>query len=311
MKSKRTRHRLGNLKYVESYDFRHPKLFSKEIMRNLRSLHDMLARNLSRVFSSALRRKVDVNLHKIVQLSTSEFINNVESPNVIYVLSLREVEGEVITVIPPGFCIYLIERQSGGYGGDISESRMLTTIEEKIVSRVIKSVNREIVSAWEPYMDFSIESATYENKPENVHLASVDPTIVVKLRIDLGDQQAETQISYPYSLLKEAMNNSILEKGRKSQTEELSGEELESYKRTLYKARVLVRPLLGSVRLSVGDILSLEEGDTIPLSQRTDKPLEVRINEAKKMSAYPGIVRGRKAVKVYEVLEEIDEQELI
>ncbi|HKL18072.1 MAG TPA: FliM/FliN family flagellar motor switch protein [Halalkalibaculum sp.] len=311
MESKRPAPKSGKLKYVEAYDFKHPKLFSKEIMRTLRSLHDVLARNLSRVFSSALRHKVDVHLHKIDQLSTSEFIHEVESPSVIYLLSVKELGGDVIAVMPPGFCIHLIERQSGGHGDDISERRTLTTIEEKIVSRIMKNINREIIIAWEPYMDFNIDSTTYESKPENIHLVSVDPTIVAKFLVDLGPQKVEIQISYPYSLLKEAMNNSILKEGNQSRTEKLSETELESYKRTLLKANVRLQPLLGTVKLSVNDIINLKEGDSIPLNQRTDKPLEVRVNGTKKMLAYPGVMQGRRAVKIFELVEEINELELV
>jgi flagellar motor switch protein FliM len=137
MESNRSRKRPGNVKYVEAYDFRQPKLFSKEIMRALRSLHDVFARSMSRVFSSALRHKVDVHLSKIDQLPTSDFINNLDSPNVLYLLSVKELGGEVIVVMPPGFCIHIIERQSGGKGEDLDEKRTLTTIEEKIISRVM------------------------------------------------------------------------------------------------------------------------------------------------------------------------------
>lgn len=311
MKSKRSR-KAGRLKYVESYDFKHPKLFSKEIMRTLRTLHDVLARNLSRVFSSVLRHKVDVSLHKIDQLSTSEFLQGVESPSVIYLLTVQQLGGDVIVIIPPGFCIHMIERQSGGHGEDISERRVLTTIEEKIISRVMKNINREIISAWEPYMDFSIDSTSYESKPENIHLPSVDPTIVAKFLIEISDsRKVEIQISYSYSLLKEAMNNSIRKRGHTARTETLTDEELISYKRTLMKAHVGIQSLLGTTRLSVNEIINLKEGDTIPLRQRTDKPLEVRVNNVTKMTAYPGVMQGRRAVKIYELIDEINEQELV
>ncbi|REL38672.1 hypothetical protein DYD21_01610 [Rhodohalobacter sp. SW132] len=301
----------GKRKYVAPYDFRQPKLFSKEIMRTLRTLHDVLARNLSRVYSSALRQKVDVYLQKIDQISTSEFIHKIESPSVIYLLSVKELGGDVIKVIPPGFCIHLIERQSGGRGDDMSERRTLTTIEEKIISRIMKNVNREIVTAWEPYMDFHINSATYESKPENIHLMSVDPTIVAKFIIDNGTAQTEFQISYPYSLLKDAMQESVLRKGSQGSTEKLNPKEFESYQRTLMSAKVRVQPLLGTTRLTINEIIDLKEGDTIPLNQRTDKPLEVRINNVQKMVAYPGLIQGRKAIKIFEIIEEINEQELV
>lgn len=301
----------GTVKYVEPYDFKQPKLFSKEIMRNLRSLHDIFARSISRIFSSALRQKVDVTLQKIEQLSSSNFINKIKSPSVIYLLSVGESTGNIIMVMPPGFCIHLVERQSGGYGGDISERRTLTTIEEKIISRIVKNITRQIVIAWEPYMDFEISSATYESKPENIHLASVDPTIVVKLLITFGDKRVSVPISYPYSLLKEAMNNSVLKKGKKTETEKLSQQQLESYKYTLSNAHVPVKPLLGEAKLTIQDIMELEEGDVVPLNQRTDQPLKVKVNNVFKMSAYPGVVRGRRAVKIFEMVDEINEQEVI
>ena len=311
MNSVSPQQKTGKRKYVEPYDFRQPKLFSKEIMRTLRTLHDVLARNLSRVFSSALRLKVDVNMHKIDQISTSDFLQNLASPTVIYLLSVKQLGGEMITVLPPEFCIHMIERQSGGRGGDLNERRTLTTIEEKIISRIMRSVNNEIIIAWEPYMDFSIDSATYESKPENIHLMSVDPTIVAKFEIDLGMHKVEIQISYPYSLLKEAMNESILKKGNQAKTEKLTPEALDSYKRTLLNASVQIQPLLGTTRLTVNDIMELKEGDTIPLNQRTDKPLSVRVNQVEKMKAFPGLVQGRKAIKVFEIIEEINEQELL
>jgi len=301
----------GKRKYVTSYDFRQPKLFSKEIMRTLRTLHDVLARNLGRVFSSALRQKVDVNLNKIDQISTNEFIHNISSPSVIYLLSVKELGGDMIAVIPPEFCIYLIERQSGGRGNDLTDKRTLTMIEEKIISRIMKHINREIVTAWEPYMDFHINSTTYESKPENIHLMSVDPTIVAKFIIDTGEEQIEIQVSYPYSLLKEAMNDSVLKKNSHSSTEKLNPEQFQSYQRTLMGASVKVQPLLGTTHLSIREIIELKEGDTIPLNQRTDKPLEIRVNNKKKMTGYPGLAQGRKAIKVFEIIEEINEQELL
>ncbi len=311
MESPESGQQLADVKYVETYDFKQPKLFSKEIMRNLRSLHDIFARSVSRIFSSALRAKVDVGLEKIEQISSSKFINKIKSPSVIYLLSVDDSSGNIIMVMPPGFCTHLVERQSGGYGGDLSERRTLTIIEEKIISRIVRSINEEIMKAWEPYMEFEIKSSTYESKPENIHLASVDPTIVVGISVTFGDRKVNFHLSYPYSLLKEAMNNSVLKKGKKTETVELSDEQLESYKYTLSNAGVSIKPLLGETTLSIQNILDLKEGDVIPLEQRADQPLKVKVNNVHKMSAYPGVLRGRRAVKIYDMIEEINEQEVI
>jgi flagellar motor switch protein FliM len=302
---------LGNVKYVESYDFKHPKLFSKEIMSTLHTIHDVFSRNLSRIFSSSLRYKVDVSLHKVDQLSSTDFIRAIESPSTIYTLSIDTLGGEIIVVLPPEFCIHLITRQSGGTDRNISERRMLTVIEEKIISRIMSNINNEIVMAWEPYASFQIDSSTYQSKPENLHLTSVDPSIVVKFEVDLGEESLGIMVSYSYSLLKKALNDTIMRKGMNSSKERLSEEEMEAYMRTIRKANIRIQSLLGTTSLTLDEIISLKEGDTIPLRQKSDKPLEVRVNGVTKMTAFPGVIQGRRAVKIFELLEEINEQELV
>lgn len=311
MSAEPQKHKVGKLKYVEPYDFRHPKLFSKEIMRSLQTIHDAISRNLSRVFSTSLRYKVDIFLNKIEQLSSPDFMQNIENPSVVYLLKIEELGGEIIIVLPPEFCLHLIERQSGGQNRVMGEPRSFTTIEEKIMYRVIQKVNDEIVDAWEPYIDLKIAETVYESKSENLHLASVDPTLIIKFAIDLGEEQTEMYVSYSYNMLKKAMSDTILKKGQNSRLEKLSAEELDAYKRTLLKANVKIRPLLGTTTLTLKEVVDLKEGDIIPLKQKTDKPLEIRVNQKTKMTGYPGLIQGRKAVKVYEVVEEINEMELV
>lgn len=301
-----------NVKRVENYNFKQPKLFSKEIMGKLRALHDVLARNLSRVFSNTLRKKVDVHLHKIDQITSRDFLSNIASPSVIYLVSVKNITDDIISVLPADFCIHMIERQSGGKGEDAQEKRSLTIIEEKIVSRIMKNISNEISIAWEPFKDFQVESMIYESKPENIHLTSVDPAIVVTMAIDSGNgSKVPFKISYSYSLLKEAMSSTIMKNSSRYKTEKLSENDFESYKRTLLDANIRIQPLLGTTKMTIKDISDIEVGDTITLKQRTDKPLEIRVNGVNKMTAYPGSMRGRRAIKIYEIQEEINEKELL
>lgn len=311
MELQETDQQAEQVKYVEPYDFKQPKLFSKEVMRNLRSLHDIFARSLGRILGSGLRNKVDVTLEGVNQLSTNKFINRIKSPSVIYLLTVKEFSANIIMVIPPAFCIHLVERQSGGYGGEISDRRTLTTIEQKIISRVVDNITDEIMKAWNPYMEFDISKVAFESKPENIHVASVDPTIIITLMISFNNRNVKIHLSYPYSLLKEAMNNSVLKKGKKKETEDLTEKELKSFKHTLSNAGVLIKPLLGTTKLTIKDIINLKEGDVIPLNQRTNEPLDIRVNNQHKMRGYPGVLHGRRAVKIFEMEEVITEQEVI
>lgn len=300
-----------SLKFVQPYNFKQPKLFSKEIMRTLRSLHEVLARNLARVYGSTLRKKVDVSVDGIHQVTASSFLMGIESPSVIFLLNDDNLTDDIIMVMPAGFCIHMIEKQSGGRGNEISEKRALTTIEEKIINRIMDSISEEVVVAWEPFEEFTITSKQYESKPENVHLTSVDPMLIVNLVIDLGDKKTEVKIAYSYALLKQAIHNSAIKQSSRTKKETMSESQKDSYERTLLGANVIIQPLLGTSRLSVQEIIDLKVGDSIALGQRIDQPLEIRVNGVQKMTAYPGLIHGRRAVKVFEIDEEINEKELI
>ena len=84
------------------------------------------------------------------------------------------------------------------------------------------------------------------------------------------------------------MNDSIIKKDRGANLERLNIEESIDYRRTLKKAPVVIQPVLGTTVLSLNDILNLKK-DTIPLIQKSDEPLEIKVNGITKMNGYPGL----------------------
>ena len=131
------------------------------------------------------------------------------------------------------------------------------------------------------------------------------------LAIDLGEKVVEVAVSYSYGLLKKVMNENVLKERSKSDQEQLNMDDLTGYKRTLRKAKVNIQPLLGEACLSLDEIMNLKEGDTIPLTQKSDEPLQIKVNGVNKMQGYPGLKQGRRAIKIFEIIEELNEQELV
>lgn len=307
----RTANALRRRKPVESYDFKHPKLFSKEIMRSVRTLHEGLSRDLARVLTGTLRQKVDINLVGIKQLVTLDFMQRVEAPAAFYMLSAPSLGGDIMMVLDPEICLMVVERLSGGRTNERYKRRSLTTIEEKIMSRVIANINREVVAAWEPYISFTIDAVHYESKSENIHNISDEPAIIAEYSLEVNNEELTLSIAYPYSLLKETLNAAVHKLGAGNRKETLSAEGMAAYQFTLKHVSVKVRPLLGRASLTFQNLMELKEGDAIALDQKIDKPLVVQVNDVDKIKAFPGVVRNRRAVKVYEIIEDIKEQELL
>ena len=297
-------------KEVVNYDFRHPKLVSQEQMRSLRNLHETLARNLSVAFTNSLRTIVDVQLNAIDQVVYSEFVQSIASPSALFLFTIEEWGGEAVIEIDPRFCLFAVERQSGGTSKEMSYRREMTAIEEKIMSRVMNRVYSEIQLAWEPFTNLTIYQHFYESNPENIQIISaVEPAIVVFYQIQVYDSKATFNMCYPYALLEEVLSDSLLKMSNQMRKDDLTPDQRKVYEKRVQKIQVPMQAVLGNTKITIRDLIQMQEGDAITLDQRVEEPLKLMVNNRLKMTGYPGKVRNSKAVKILEFLEDIEKTE--
>ncbi len=294
-------------KEVINYDFKHPKLVSKEQMRSLRTLHEMLARNLSVALTNSLRTIVDVQLNAIDQVVYSEFVQSIASPSSLFLFTVEELGGEAVLELDPRFCIFAVERQTGGQSKEMAFRREMTTIEQKVMARIMNRMYSELMDAWEPYMEVNINEHSYESNPENIQIISaVEPAIVVFYQVKVYDSVATLNICYPYALLESALANS-LKYANQTRKDDLPSDQRRAYTEHVKSINAPVQAILGSTKITIEQLVDLEEGDAITLDQRTDEPIEIKVNDRTKMFGYPGQHRKQKAVKIYDILEEEEE----
>jgi flagellar motor switch protein FliM len=285
------------------YDFRHPKLVSKEQMRSLRTLHESFAKALSMNFSNNLRSVVEVELDAIDQVVFSEFVQSIAMPSALYTFRIEEWDGEAVIELDSRFCIFAFERQSGSNSQEMKYRRELTKIEENILKHTMNRVFKELKAAWGTYTEINIPSFSYTSDPDSIRLISaVEPAIVVFYHIEVGGAKATFNLCYPYSLLQEVLNTSVLRLQKSNSDFGADPEERKDYQRLLKKVPVPIASELGNTTISLTDLMKIKIGDVIALTQRTDQPLNVRVNNSTKFKAYPGKHRKFSAVKIYDFL---------
>jgi flagellar motor switch protein FliM len=74
--------------------------------------------------------------------------------------------------------------------------------------------------------------------------------------------------------------------------------------RNLRAAEASVLVNLGQATITVGDLVNLNVGDVIPLTQDADGELEVQVEGVPKFKCFFGISRGNRAVQVTRFVEE-------
>jgi flagellar motor switch protein FliM len=55
---------------------------------------------------------------------------------------------------------------------------------------------------------------------------------------------------------------------------------------------------LGETEMSIGDLIGLQVGDIIPLSQEVSGELDLEIEDAKKLKCLIGVYKGNRAVQI-------------
>lgn len=295
---------------IKIYDFKHPKLVSKENLRALHNIHEMLSLNLNRVFNDSIGEKIEVVFRQIHEVIYSEFMSSMESPTALFLFNLAEIDDWSLMQMDPTFCLYCVERQGGSREYSSHENRMLTLIEERIMSRLVEKIFKELSHVWEPYLSLTIRNHIYESKPANIRtLSSHIPGIVIRYGIKFQDKSVPLTICYPYSLLKEKMTQSIYGPDRSGNKGELSVSEKKIFHESLKKAPVDVNVILGESDISMKKLADLEKGYVIKLNQSIEQPLQIKINGKKKMEGYPGVMGGKKAVKIFKVMNSLKTNE--
>lgn len=289
-------------KQVKPYDFKHPKLVSKEIMRAFRNIHELLSRNLNRIFTDSLNQKVDVSLEDIDEVIFSEFLSRMEPPTTLFLFNIEELGDWALIEMDPSFCLYCVERLGGSREDIIKPARALTRIEERVISRIVNKIFKELSHVWSPYLTITILNHVYESKPANVRtISSHIPGIVVRFRVKVGSLDVWFKICYPYGLLKQQMNSTFHELDKPSNQSGISQAEKKAFENHIKAAEVPIKVVLGEAKISMRQLMQTCEGDVLKLDQLIHEPLDILVNDHKKMVGYPGNLNGKKAVKVFEV----------
>ncbi|MEX0648311.1 MAG: FliM/FliN family flagellar motor switch protein [Balneolaceae bacterium] len=294
---------------VRDYDFKQPKLVSKEIIRAMRNIHEMFVRHVQRIYSSILNHPVDVTLRNVEQVIFSKYTHEIDPPSSIFMFNVEELGDWAMLQMEPEFCIYCVERQSGGVIEKPSEKRDLTRIEEKIMGRMVDKILQELSHIWSPYISFTIKHYVYESKPENIRTISAHaPGIVLYFDIRFNNYEVPFSICYPYTYLKETLlGDDSVNFDSQLRQEKLSSTEQKQFEDDMKFVDVDLQVQLGSASMPLHKLIQLEAGDQLLLNQHIKEPLKISVNNTLKMNGYPGTKNGKKAVKIYSVLRKMQD----
>ena len=289
-------------KKVSLYDFRRPDRVSKDQMRTFQSLHENYARQLSTTLTNFLRTFVEVELVSVDQLTYGEFSMSISNPSCIYVFKMDPLEGSAIFEINPALVFFIIDRLFGGQGRLSEQNRELTQIERSVLNRIIDRGLADLKSAWEHIHTFSPKIDAYETNPQFVQIAPAGETVIlISLEVRMQNASGLMSICFPYLVLESVMTNMSGEWMGAMNT--ATPETRAAIEQEIQEIDLNVSTVIGKARLTLRDLVQLQNGDVLCLDKPITSELMIQIDGKNKMAGRSGLVGRRKAVRVTRILE--------
>jgi flagellar motor switch protein FliM len=298
-------------KKIKIYDFKRPDKFSKDQIRTVSIMHETFARLTTTSLSAQLRSLVHVHVASVDQLTYEEFIRSIPNPTTLAVINMDPLKGSAILEIDPAITFSIIDRLFGGQGEGTKYSRDLTDIEQSVMEGIIVRVLGNMREAWSTVIDLRPRLGQIETNPQFAQI--VPPTemvVLVTLETKVGEVEGMMNFCIPYLTIEPIISKLSAQYWYSSVRRGTTTENLNILRDRLSKVDVALVAEIGSINLTVRDVLNLRLGDVIRLySVRMGDPMVLKIGNRKKFLCRPGLVGKKIAVQVTHRLEEMSRQD--
>ena len=182
------------------------------------------------------------------------------------------------------------------------EGRPYTTIESKLVEKMVHVTLGDLSSAFDPLSPVSFSLDRMETNPRFATITqSNNACVLARLRVDMGDRGGRVEILVPYATL-EPIRELLLQMfmgekfGRDSIWESHLTQEL-------YKTDIQLQAVLGEALLPLGQMLNWEVGSRVMFSTTTDDELELRCGDFSMFKGPVGQKQDNIAVRIESYIE--------
>ncbi len=287
-------------KDVSVYDFKRPERVSKDQMRALQSIHEGFARNFGAALSAFLRTIVETRVATTEQLTYSEFIHSLPSPTCFVLLGAPQLNGQLCLELSPLIVFPIVDRLLGGTNAEIFiPQRPLTSIEMRLVNRILDRALSNLSEAWSELMEVDFKVTGSESNPHLVQIVAPNEVVVViGFEIKLGARAGTMSICVPFNVIEPVVSKLGTQNWLAYSRGSVDDAQTRSVSRSLRRAPVELTAFLGEVSMTLKDVLSLAPGDIIQLDKLTSRDMIIQAKGCNKYAGSVGQLRGHRAIQV-------------
>ncbi len=283
------------------FDFRLPNRISKNQLRTIRNIHENFAETFSSFLMSKLQSIININVISVDQIYYSEYVLSVSNPACLFTFGIEKTDIKGILEFSTDLAFSLVDRLLGGFGDGNKKTKVITPIEQKVLTVVVDRIMKDLRKSWQIVDDFDFRVDRFEPDVDFAQITSQSESVLlVTFEIFIGEQSYLMNLCFATYAF-----DSILSK--------LSTQNLSTIRPTKYAggttAKMIIKRHLAQTLLNLkvvfgksvvpfAQIKNLQEGDIIIMNKKVGEEVDVFVENKKLFSGAVGAVNNHKAVKI-------------
>lgn len=298
-------------KKIKDYDFRSPKLFTREQLKLLYSIYENYARILSSYITGVLQTYTLVEIIEVEEQQYYEFNNALPDSVLMGVLdfAVKEEHSEEDLVLLDfskdiGFCC--IDRLLGGVGKPLEADREYTEIELGILEHMMKGMVNLMKNVWLDYLEVAPRLLKLETNARILQGISADENVViVVMNVMVNETQGKMNICIPAVTLDTMfkMKNALSKRKERRGDQLTDAQRRADIMREISESDLEMTGILGTIDVMSKDLIDLEVGDIIKLNKPENAMVELAVGETVWFRGEMGSYNKKRAVAIRETIK--------
>ena len=284
---------------VKAYDFNSQDRIIRGRMPTMEIINDRFSRDATASLFRFMGRMAEVSAESFELIKYGEFIKKLPVPSSLNLFRMEPLRGSSVFFFDAKFIFLLVDILFGGPGRSRMkvEGRDFTTIEYRIIRKLLDMFLKDLESAWCLLEEMHFKYLRSELNPQFANIvAPTDIVLATVFQVELEWDQAYMGYCVPYSTV-EPIKDRLY--GR-FQTEyvEIDQTWRQRIAEHLKCMEVGVSVELGTTEMTLRQLLDLKVGDVLRLNVGPDDPMSMKVHDVHKAACSAGQRGGSYAVEV-------------
>ena len=272
----------------------------KGMMPNLDIVYDSFIRYHRVSMSNRLRKIVEIKKIGARPYKFDDFLKTLPSPVCMGIFKIDPLKGASVLTMDNNLVYAIIDSVLGGTGAPsiMENNRLYTSIELKIMQKVMKEALLDMEKAWIHLQhDTKMNLLRMEMNPRLINIVPPEYLVVtMELEIQIENTRGSMVFAIPYMTVEPIKDR--LKSGALIDTETRDPKWTFKLSTELNDAPMDITVEMGHATITLRELLHLECGDTIMLDKDVQSPLVVKVGGVSKFLGTPGVYRCNNALQI-------------